>query len=155
MLVDTKSTLVFINIFLFIIKIYFFLGRSAEVKIMGRPKGGTNKTWSKEEKYSIILPIINLEKSCTQHAKDLGMSKGMIAKWFNLYQNGGIDALENKRKPGNPLTKYCNRKELSYTEQLEYENMKLKIENERLKKGYTQKEADQAKQRKSNKNNSK
>ena len=155
MLVDTKSTIVFTNIFSFIIKIYFFLGRIAEVKIMGRPKGGTNKTWSKEAKYSIISPIINLEKSCTQQAKDLGMSKGMILTWIHKYQEGGINALENKRKPGNPLVKYSSRKELSYTEQLEYENMKLRIENERLKKGYTSKEADQAKQKKSSKKNSK
>ena len=65
-----------------------------------------------------------------------------------LYLNGGIDALENKRKPGNPLAKYSNRKELSEIEKLEYEVMKLKIENERLKKGYTSKEADLAKQKK-------
>jgi len=79
----------------------------------------------------------------------------MLIKWVHQYQEGGIEALENKRKPGNPLAKYCNRKELSYTEQLEYENMKLRIENERLKKGYTSKEADQAKQKKSSKKNSK
>ena len=120
---------------------------------MGRPKGGTNKVWSKHEKYDVIKPIINIEISCTQRAKDLGISKGMVAKWFNQYQEGGIDALENKRKPGNPLAKYSRRKELTYTEQLEYENMKLRIENERLKKGYTQEEADLAKQKKSNKKN--
>src|SRR5690606_41928941 len=53
---------------------------------------------------------------------------------------GGIEALENKRKPGNPLTKFSHRKQLSELEQLQYENMKLRIENERLKKGYTTKE---------------
>ena len=121
---------------------------------MGRPKGGTNKTWSKNEKYSIILPIINSEKSCTQQAKDLAIDKGMIGKWVKRYLTGGIESLENKRKPGNPLAKYSRRKELSYTEQLEYENMKLRIENERLKKGYTSKEADQAKQKKSSKKSS-
>lgn len=122
---------------------------------MGRPKGGTNKNWSKEEKYAVILPIINIETSCRQRAKDLGVSKSMVIKWFHQYQDGGIEALENKRKPGNPLAKYSSRKELSYTEQLEYENIKLRIENERLKKGYTSKEADLAKQKKSNKKNSK
>ena len=29
---------------------------------MGRPKGGTNKYWSAEEKYKIIKPIIEFEK---------------------------------------------------------------------------------------------
>jgi hypothetical protein len=35
--------------------------------------------------------------------------------------------------------KYSKRKELSELEKLEYENMKLRIENERLKKGYMMK----------------
>lgn len=122
---------------------------------MGRPKGGTNKTWSKEEKYNVILPVINLETSSTQRAKDLCLSKSMIIKWVHQYQEGGIDALENKRKPGNHLAKYSNRKELSEIERLEYENILLRIENERLKKGYTSKEADLAKQKKSNKKNMK
>ena len=122
---------------------------------MGRPKGGTNKCWSKEEKYEVILPIINLEISMTQRAKELQISKSMVIKWFNQYLEGGIDSLENKRKPGNPMAKYSRRKELTYTEQLEYENMKLRIENERLKKGYTSKEADLAKQKKLNKRNMK
>ena len=34
---------------------------------------------------------------------------------------------------------YSRRKELSDMEKLEYENMKLRIENERLKKGYMMK----------------
>ena len=115
---------------------------------MGRPKGGTNKTWSAKEKYEVIRPIIDYEMSGTQRAKNLNMDKGMIAKWVRLYLDGGIAALENKRKPGNPLAKYSRRKELTEVEKLEYEVIKLKIENERLKKGYTAKEADQAKLKK-------
>ena len=34
--------------------------------------------------------------------------------------------------------KYSKRNELTPVEQLEYENMLLRIENERLKKGYTE-----------------
>lgn len=115
---------------------------------MGRTKGRTNKTWSAKEKYEVIKPIIEHEMSCTQRANNLNMDKGMIAKWVRLYLDGGSEALENKRKPGNPLSKYQNRKELTEIEKLEYENMKLRIENERLKKGYTSKEADLAKQKK-------
>ena len=55
-----------------------------------------------------------------------------------IQREDGIEALKNKRKPGNPLAKYSRRKELSELEQLEYENMLLRIENLRLKKGYTQ-----------------
>ena len=115
---------------------------------MGRPKGGKNKTWSKDKKIEIILPVLNGECSSFERANEVGISDGQIRYWIKQYNEGGIEALENKRKPGNPLAKYINRKELSYTEQLEYENMRLRIENERLKKGYTTKEADLAKQRK-------
>ena len=44
--------------------------------------------------------------------------------------------IRKKIKPGNPLSKYMHKKQLSDIEKLEYENMKLRIENERLKKGY-------------------
>ena len=51
-------------------------------------------------------------------------------------KENGINGLESKKKPGNPLAKYSAKKELTEKEKLEYEIMKLKIENERLKKGY-------------------
>lgn len=60
----------------------------------------------------------------------------MLRRWIKKYLEQGEESLENKRKPGNPLVKYCNKKNLSDMEKLEYENMKLRIENERLKKGY-------------------
>ena len=105
---------------------------------MSRPKGGKNREWSKEEKYAIIIPIINGEKSSYDLERELGISGGMIRGWVKKFHNEGIEALENKRKPGNPLAKYSRRKELTPIEQLEYENMLLRIENERLKKGYTE-----------------
>ena len=52
------------------------------------------------------------------------------------YLELGEKGLENKKKPGNPLMKYSAKKNLTEIEKLEYENMKLRIENERLKKGY-------------------
>ena len=71
---------------------------------MGRPKGGRNTHHSKEEKLALVLR--NLE--------------------------GGEEALINKRKPGNPLAKYHNKKELTPIEQLEYKVALL--ERELLKK---------------------
>lgn len=124
---------------------------------MGRPKGSksTYKFYTANEKFKIIEPIINNEISITERSKNLKMNSGLLTKWVHQYQEGGIDALENKRKPGNHLAKYSMRKELSEIERLEYENILLRIENERLKKGYTSKEADLAKQKKSNKKNMK
>lgn len=102
----------------------------------GRPKGGKNKYWTKEEKYKIIKPILNCEKSSSQVTNETSISNGMIANWIKRYNEEGIEGLEPKRKPGNPLARYSNNKNLTDIEKLEYENMRLRIENERLKKGY-------------------
>ena len=59
-----------------------------------------------------------------------------LGGWIIKYNKEGLGALENKKKPGNPLSKFSRRKNLSDMEKLQYENMKLRIENERLKKGY-------------------
>ena len=59
----------------------------------------------------------------------------MICVWIKKYLEQGESALENKKKPGNPLSKYSRKKNLTDLEKLEYENMRLRIENERLKKG--------------------
>lgn len=51
-----------------------------------------------------------------------------------------MEGLTPKRKHNNPLSKYYNKKKLTKEEQLEYENLKLRIENEMLKKGFLMKE---------------
>ena len=103
---------------------------------MGRTKGGTNKYWTAEEKYEVIKPIINFEKSSSQVTKETGINNGMISVWVKKYNEDGLNGLENKRKPGNPMSSLMNKKNLTDIEKLELENMKLRIENERLKKGY-------------------
>ena len=103
-------------------------------------KGQKFKTWTAEEKYEVIKPIIDLEKSLTQVGKETKISNSMLHSWPKLYKEKGINGLNNKKKPGNPLMKYSSRKTLTKEEQLEYENMKLRIENEMLKKGYLMKE---------------
>ena len=60
----------------------------------------------------------------------------MLRNWIIKYNQYGESSLENKKKPGNPLMKYSAKKNLTDIEKLQYENMKLRIENERLKKGY-------------------
>ena len=105
----------------------------------GRPLGGTNKYWSVEEKYNAIKPIINFENSSAQVTRETGISNGMLSKWVKKYNNDGMEGLKNQKKSGNPLSKYSAKKKLTKEEQLEYENMKLRIENELLKKGYLMK----------------
>lgn len=99
-------------------------------------KGQKFKTWTAEEKYQIIKPVLELEKSTWNITRETGLSNGMINNWIKAYRENGIEGLTPKKKPGNPLSKYSNKKNLTEMEQLQYENMKLRIENERLKKGY-------------------
>ena len=105
------------------------------MKLMNRP----NRNWSAKDKYKVIKPIISMEKSLTQVSKELNISSGMLHRWVEVYKKDGIKGLENKKKPGNPLVKYSRKKSLTELEKLEYENMKLRIENELLKKGYLMK----------------
>ena len=103
---------------------------------MGRLKGGKNKYWSKEEKLKLIKEHLDNNISTNEITTREKISNGMYNNWLKKYLEFGEKGLENKKKPGNPLSKYIHKKELTDIEKLEYENMKLRIENERLKKGY-------------------
>lgn len=106
---------------------------------MPRIRKEPNRYWSKEEKLRIVKRVVDDCLSTQQVAKEENISCGMLRNWVKKYVEQGEESLENKRKPGNPLMKYSRRKELSDLEKLEYENMRLRIENERLKKGYMMK----------------
>lgn len=114
---------------------------------MGRPKGKKSEYTfrTKKEKFKIIKPIIDGKKSSNQVTKITGISNGLITNWIKAYNEKGIDGLENKKKPGNPLASLIHLKSPTYEQQLELENMRLRIENERLKKGYTTEEVDHIK----------
>jgi len=100
-------------------------------------KGQKFTYWSKEEKIRIVKKVVEEGKSSYDVAKEENISSsGMIRRWVKTYIENGQEALENKKKPGNPLSKYLRKKNLTDIEKLQYENMKLRIENERLKKGY-------------------
>ena len=103
-------------------------------------KGQKQTFRTAEEKYKIIEPIINGVKSQSQVSKENSINAGLIHSWIKKYDQNGINGLEIAKKPGNSLTKYLKKKRLTKEEQLEYENMKLRIENELLKKGFLMKE---------------
>lgn len=106
---------------------------------MVRIRKEPNRYWSKEEKLKIINKVVLDGNSSEEVAKEHDISGGLLRNWIIKYNKYGEESLENKKKPGNPLMKYSQKKELSELEKLEYENMKLRIENERLKKGYLMK----------------
>ena len=98
---------------------------------MGRPKGGTNISHSKEEKLILVKRYMSGE-TATSLSKESGIYISQIRKWISQYIEGGEEALVNKRKPGNPLARYERKKSLTPMEQLEYKVALL--ERELLKK---------------------
>ena len=106
---------------------YLFLlyNRKKGEKDMGRPKGGTNTTYSKAEKLSVVMRNLNGE-SGREIERDTGIHHSLVHSWVKQYRDGGENSLENSRKPGNPLAKYENKKALTPFEQLEFENAQLK-----------------------------
>ena len=105
---------------------------------MGRSKGISTpkRNWSKEEKLKAVNRVLINHETAEDVRKELDISSGLLHTWIQKYLKDGEKGLENKVKPGNPLAKYQGKKKLTDLEKLEYENMKLRIENERLKKGY-------------------
>lgn len=89
---------------------------------MGRPKGGTNTSHSKEEKLALVKRNLSGETLMSLE-RETGINNSQIYKWTNQYLEGGEEALVNKRKPGNPLVKYTRKKELTPTEQLDCLNV--------------------------------
>ena len=103
---------------------------------MTRLRKEPNRYWSKEDKLKIVKEVLE-GSSSGEVAKKYDISSGMLRTWVRKYRENGEEALVNKKKPGNPISKYYVTKHFkSREEELEYENMKLRIENERLKKGY-------------------
>lgn len=106
----------------------------------GRPKGGANRRFSKEDKLIILSDY--LEKGMTQIEviTKYGIAVSLFRKWVNRYKEFGPEGLEYRKPKGNPYAALYRKKNLTELERLELENLKLKVENERLKKGYTEKE---------------
>jgi len=104
--------------------------------IMGRPKGGTNRKWEKEEKLRIVKR--NLIDHVGQYilAKEEDISRGMLAHWISAYLERGEVGWEPKPRSGNPFAALHTSKNLSELDRLRLENAKQKVEIERLKKGY-------------------
>ena len=95
---------------------------------------------SSEEKEAIVLESYRDGRDKIANKYDI--SKRLLAKWREKYRKCGIDGLHRQtgkaKHPGkgNPFSSLQNKKNKTREEELEFENMKLKIEVARLKKGY-------------------
>lgn len=82
---------------------------------------------SKEEKLAIVKAV--LSGTPAQKYENEGIvDHHTVMRWVKKYEQDGDIGLEQKRKPGNPLSRYERRKELSYEEQLQYQIELLKRE---------------------------
>ena len=101
---------------------------------MGRPKGGKNRKYPYEFKLKAVETYLNEHRSFRSVAAELNIAETRVRAWVKLYNEGLLET--GRKRPGNPFSALHTSKSLSKEERLELENLKLKIENERLKKGY-------------------
>lgn len=107
-----------------------------DVILVGRPRGGKNRNWSKDEKLRIVRRYLDEKIGRITLAKEEGVSSGLLYSWITKFTNEGEGGLENKSKTGNHFAALHRSKSLSELERLRLTIQKQEIEIERLKKGY-------------------
>ena len=98
---------------------------------------GKNNMRTPEEKEMWVLKYLNGEIGFRSGARLIGIQIAVFRRWINKYKQNGIEGLKSK-------TGKCSKKGITgrpkkaptREEELERENIKLKIEIARLKKGY-------------------
>ncbi|WP_195376480.1 helix-turn-helix domain-containing protein [Anaerotruncus rubiinfantis] len=88
---------------------------------------GKQKLRSKEEKINIVKRHLSGEAGRALE-RETGIRHEQIRQWTARYLAEGETGLEPKKRPGNPLSRYERRKELTYEEQLQYQIELLKRE---------------------------
>ena len=98
---------------------------------------GKNNMRTPEEKEMWVIKYLNGEIGVKPGARKIGIQECVFRRWIKKYKENGFDGLKSK-------TGKCSKKGIAgrpkkavtREEELERENAKLKIEIERLKKGY-------------------
>ena len=99
-----------------------------------------NKMRSPEEKETIVLE--SFDAGCNKTAEKYCIHRSVLKEWRAKYRVSGIDGLRSQTGKskhsgrGNHLAGLRNKKNKTVEEELKFENLKLKIEVARLKKGY-------------------
>ena len=100
---------------------------------------GKQRKYTPEFKIQCVKEVLEGKKSEWKIAKEYEISRSSIQQWIEHYQIHGEEYFYEEhrgRNSGNPYAALHTKKNLSELERLELENLKLRIENERLKKGY-------------------
>ncbi len=94
-----------------------------------------NTMRSPSEKERIVLEAYENGLSAT--SKKHSISRRLLQSWIKKYREQGIEGLKSQTgKHGNGLKGLHVKKSRTREEELELENLKLKVEVARLKKGY-------------------
>ena len=101
---------------------------------IGRPKGVKNKKYTYEFKLQVMEDYFDNHLSLKDCLTKYSISNGTFWCWRDLYKEGLLKT--GRPGKGNKLAALHVSKSLTSEERLKLENLKLKIENERLKKGY-------------------
>ena len=100
-----------------------------------------NRKYSPEFKIQCIKEMLEEHISKKELGRKYGIDTHMLRDWIKIYEENGTEYFyeehRGKNGKGNPYAALHTSKSLSREERLELENLKLRIENERLKKGYT------------------
>lgn len=100
---------------------------------------GKHRQYTPEFKIQCVKEVLSGEKSQKQIAKENKIAIKNVQRWVKHYQTYGESYFYEEHRgnhTGNPYAALYTKKNLSKTERLELEILKLRIENERLKKGY-------------------
>lgn len=106
---------------------------------MGRSKGSTGiprRKWSLDEKLRIVKLYLDEHRSYQSLETEYRLNRGVIHSWVKRFIENGKDGLAEKVYQRNRMISLFSKKSLTDEETLRLENFKLKVENERLKKGY-------------------
>ena len=90
--------------------------------------------WTAEQKYQVLKYMHENELTCRETGIKFGISgSATIWQWEQRYLENGIEGLENKKK-GRKSRVQIAKLPKTKLEELEEENLNLRIENEYLKK---------------------
>ena len=98
-----------------------------------------NRKFSPDFKIKCVKKVLEQHLSQWEVSREYNVARSVIQKWITNYQKHGEPYFYEEHRgkgSGNPFAALHTSKSLSREERLELENLKLRIENERLKKGY-------------------
>ena len=98
------------------------------------------RRFSPEFKIKVVRELLEDHISKHELERKYEIDRHVIGKWADHFQEHGesyfYEEHRGEKSIGNPFAALHTSKSLSREERLELENLKLRIENERLKKGY-------------------